>query len=153
MANDIIFGNNTDTYEVLKRAGELPAVTSADNGDVLTVIDGAWAKAEPSGDTGGGVFIAHRIQSSHNLDKSPEEIATAWKEGKAIYLTNPNGSDATPATITLEEDEEYFTLRIEIFHVTDDAGHVEFVRYAAYDSTEWDSSSYVVFEGTIPPME
>lgn len=28
---------------------ELPEVTSDDNGDVLTVVDGAWAKAEPSG--------------------------------------------------------------------------------------------------------
>ena len=27
---------------------ELPAVTSEDNGDVLTVVEGAWAKAEPA---------------------------------------------------------------------------------------------------------
>lgn len=27
---------------------ELPAVTAADNGDVLTVVEGAWAKAEPT---------------------------------------------------------------------------------------------------------
>lgn len=26
----------------------LPAVTASDNGDVLTVVDGAWAKAEPA---------------------------------------------------------------------------------------------------------
>lgn len=31
----------------------LPAVTAADNGDVLTVVEGAWAKAAPSG--GGGL--------------------------------------------------------------------------------------------------
>lgn len=28
---------------------ELPAVTTSDNGDVLTVVSGAWAKAAPSG--------------------------------------------------------------------------------------------------------
>lgn len=34
--------------ERAKSAGiELPAVTSVDNGDVLTVIEGAWAKADP----------------------------------------------------------------------------------------------------------
>lgn len=28
--------------------GELPAVTSSDNGDVLTVVSGNWAKAAPA---------------------------------------------------------------------------------------------------------
>lgn len=28
--------------------GELPPVTSSDNGDVLTVVEGAWAKAAPT---------------------------------------------------------------------------------------------------------
>ena len=28
---------------------ELPSVTGTDNGDVLTVVEGAWAKATPSG--------------------------------------------------------------------------------------------------------
>ncbi len=35
---------------------ELPAVTATENGDVLTVVEGAWAKAAPSG---GGAFIVH----------------------------------------------------------------------------------------------
>lgn len=35
---------------VTTASSELPAVTSSDNGDVLTVVNGAWAKAEaPSG--------------------------------------------------------------------------------------------------------
>ena len=29
---------------------ELPSVTSSDNGDVLTVVNGAWAKAAPQAD-------------------------------------------------------------------------------------------------------
>lgn len=28
-------------------SGELPEVTNVDNGDVLTVVDGAWGKAAP----------------------------------------------------------------------------------------------------------
>lgn len=36
----------------------LPAVTRDDNGDVLTVVEGAWAKAAPSGG-GGGVLTVN----------------------------------------------------------------------------------------------
>lgn len=35
--------------EIAGTAIELPAVSSTDNGDVLTVVSGEWAKAEPSG--------------------------------------------------------------------------------------------------------
>lgn len=36
--------------------GGLPEVTSDDNGDVLTVVNGAWSKAQPSGGDGGLVI-------------------------------------------------------------------------------------------------
>ena len=34
-----------DTVQKIKSATELPAVSSTDNGDVLTVVEGEWAKA------------------------------------------------------------------------------------------------------------
>lgn len=34
-----------DTVQKISGAKELPAVSSTDNGDVLTVVEGAWAKA------------------------------------------------------------------------------------------------------------
>lgn len=37
-------------------ATELPSVSTTDNGDVLTVVEGTWAKAVP---TGGGALIVH----------------------------------------------------------------------------------------------
>lgn len=40
-----------DLWELVKSCGggsSLPSVTSDDNGDILTVVDGAWAKAEPT---------------------------------------------------------------------------------------------------------
>lgn len=36
---------------------ELPVVSATDNGDVLTVVEGAWAKAAPSGGGGGRDFV------------------------------------------------------------------------------------------------
>lgn len=58
----------------------LPTVTTDDNGDVLTVIDGTWAKAAPSG----GVNILH-VNNVYDisgefsyLDKTAGEIREAF---------------------------------------------------------------------------
>lgn len=48
---------------------DLPAVTAADNGDVLTVVNGAWGKAAPSG---GGVLVVNVNNGA--LDKTWQEI-------------------------------------------------------------------------------
>lgn len=57
---------------------ELPAVTADDNGDVLTVVNGAWDKAAPSG---GGVMFVHFTsednEESWTADKTPAEIYSA----------------------------------------------------------------------------
>lgn len=58
------------TVKILKKVGgeqsggELPEVTSADNGDVLTVVEGAWAKAAPSG---GNKFVVTLEKTLENL--------------------------------------------------------------------------------------
>lgn len=55
----------------------LPAVTSDDNGDVLTVVEGAWAKAAPSG--GSGILVIGMTEESgvYTLDKTWQEIHDA----------------------------------------------------------------------------
>ena len=69
----------------------LPAVTSDDNGNVLTVVEGEWAKAAPSGG-GSDIFVVHfevtwdeGTQSAVvTCDKTAAEIAAAGDAGKLI---------------------------------------------------------------------
>lgn len=49
----------------------LPTVTSDDNGDVLTVVEGAWDKAAPSGGGGGtSAFVVHVVLNLHESGNS-----------------------------------------------------------------------------------
>lgn len=63
---------------------ELPDVTAEDNGDVLTVVDGAWGKAEPSGG-GGGVLVAtytyDESTGTWSCDKTLSQILDAIASG------------------------------------------------------------------------
>lgn len=55
--------------------GNLPPVTSDDNGDVLTVVDGKWAKATPSG--GGGALVCTMDDATGTLSHTWQEIHDA----------------------------------------------------------------------------
>lgn len=56
----------------------LPDVTTADNGNVLTVVEGAWAKAEPSGGQGGNNVLTINLDiTTQALDKTWAEISAA----------------------------------------------------------------------------
>lgn len=52
---------------------DLPDVTVEDNGDILTVVDGAWAKATPSG----GVLVVGMDIATYTLNKTWTEIKNA----------------------------------------------------------------------------
>ena len=56
---------------------ELPVVTASDNGNVLTVVEGAWAKASPIG--GSGILVIGMTEESNvfTLDKTWQEIHDA----------------------------------------------------------------------------
>lgn len=68
--------------------GGLPEVTEDDNGDVLTVVEGAWAKAEASG---GGVekFIITLNSDGESMptsNKTFQEITSAFISGKQLFV-------------------------------------------------------------------
>ena len=75
-------------------AVELPKVTSTDNGDVLTVVDGKWAKAVPSGGGGGSFLVTitwDETSSEYVSDKTYAEITAAFESGQAVVaFSDPN---------------------------------------------------------------
>ena len=74
---------------------ELPPVTSSDNGNVLTVVEGAWAKATPSG--GDCVVIPATYNSGTDLivfsDITQSEILNLIRSGKFVVILGKSGSN------------------------------------------------------------
>ena len=68
--------------------GTLPNVSSTDNGNVLTVVEGSWAKAAPSGG-GSDIFIADFYwgDDSYECNHTFAEIAEAYETGKTLIGT------------------------------------------------------------------
>lgn len=64
---------------------DLPAVTAEDDGDVLTVVNGAWDKAAPSG---GDIVMLHIDEESLLLDKTWQEINDAFIAGKRVVFVS-----------------------------------------------------------------
>lgn len=62
----------------------LPAVTSDDNGDVLTVVEGQWAKAAPSG----GVLVVNTstTHTGYVMDQTFGTIFAAMTSGRLVIV-------------------------------------------------------------------
>lgn len=80
-----------DRIDAIESGGGLPTVTADDNGDVLTVVEGAWDKATPSG--GGNIFdVEYEVYYDDNDDlvvtcnHTVAEILSAHTEGQVITM-------------------------------------------------------------------
>ena len=72
---------------------DLPAVTSDDNGNVLTVVEGAWAKAAPSG---GGLLWCNYSgddDTGYKIDKSYNQIKAAIDNGVMPVMVRDTSDD------------------------------------------------------------
>ena len=77
----------------------LPEVTSEDNGDVLTVVEGAWAKAAPAdgGGTDSGIMVVEAdVDGNDNitLKSTWQEIFNAMKDGMLVLVPIATGEIA-----------------------------------------------------------
>ena len=88
------------TVVAVNGSDALPAVTAADNGDVLTVVEGAWAKAVPSG--GGltphihffkddGAYTAESDVSFADLMADWDSTNWCFSTYDLVYATDPWG--------------------------------------------------------------
>lgn len=75
----------------------LPAVTAADNGDVLTVVDGEWNKAAPSG---GGLVVNlsyDDVTAVYTADKKAGVIFSALEAGQYVRFQTDFGTVGYPS--------------------------------------------------------
>lgn len=75
-------------------AAELPAVTGADDGDVLTVVSGKWKKAAPAG---GASITIIPITITENVVSLPEgttvsDLAERYNNGENIAFISSGGA-------------------------------------------------------------
>ena len=86
--NKRVLGRLIDEVEGVK----LPDVTEDDNGSVLTVVEGAWDKAEPSGGSGGGLLILTIVRENGEatLSETWQTIFDAYSNGTTVWLHTGN---------------------------------------------------------------
>lgn len=84
-------GDMIDALCNLNLDSELPEVTGSDNGKVLGVVEGSWAKADvPTND----FVVNYTIDGNENLvaDKTYGEILNAITSSKNVWATLTSGS-------------------------------------------------------------
>lgn len=91
----------------------LPEVTSADNGDVLTVVEGAWAKASPSG---GDVFD---IKFTATYDETTDDYTASSNKTLAEILAEYQAHGYDNMRVTWEYPDSPTSINLAVkFEIT-----------------------------------
>ena len=130
MQNDTLYNRiMAQVKEMIAEAGggsSLPEVTADDNGDVLTVVSGEWAKSElPSG-------LCTMTGETLTLNKTYHEILSMMASGIIPYMTKPGADNSNYIiTYTLSWSYEY----------TDPEDYACSIKFYGFDDTvdEWQS--------------
>ena len=114
----------SDIAEHEEGQGGLPAVTSDDNGDVLTVVEGAWAKAASSATGILEIMLTLDLGTNQwSSDLSFAEILSAYESGAFLYAVSNSGDvytltyiDNSECTFTnmYHEDSSLYGLDLNI---------------------------------------
>lgn len=81
---------------------ELPSTTSSDNGDVLKVVNGAWEKAAESA-TSGMIVTFTASGGTYSADKTLAEITEAWTSTKNVVGYNSETGYVLPCVLANSE--------------------------------------------------
>lgn len=143
----------SDTY-ASGGGSSLPEVTSDDNGDVLTVVSGEWAKAAPSGANIAEVYFIGTPARDGDLDPTG---ATAYGATFAEVKTAIQSSTAIKAYIITDYSGDgvinrdiYPSNRITIYpNAPEEYDYIEFI----YNVGGTSCSIYWLSDGTITNVE
>ena len=105
-------------------ADELPAVTGADDGKVLTVVSGAWGAAAASGGNEFFVITATATNDGITINKTYAEIESAFSTNKILYVNyideiGTNRQHIPLNSATLSGSSGHFIFKFDFIQVSD----------------------------------
>ena len=130
-------GGMIEAIKTVATGGGLPEVSDTDNGDVLTVVEGAWAKAAPSGGDSLVVTVVWDDTISpdggYKANKTFAEVSAAVAAGKTVIINNT--ATYAVALATLSQNSAYIYWLEMTVAASGGSGHILAVSYMTMDGT------------------
>ena len=143
----IVTTKNQDNMD-LKQGADLPPVTEDDNGDVLTVVDGVWDKAAPSG----GEVVILKFNSSFNALVFEDDTAVNPSNFPFDNVPNVYLKSSTNDLCRISKVKTGSTTELDFVGFSYDIGYTtvkQFVYYVFRSSGQ--STQFSLFTSVINP--